>query len=114
MFLAAAGFWNFLGAGVFGFLLNLPIVSYYEIGTALTANHAHASMMGVYGMLSIGLARVHRCRQQAHACRSHSELGDEVGVGRLKDGGGNKREEEGEISYGQSDCSKNAWTESAP
>ena len=56
MFLAAVGFWNFLGAGVFGFLINLPIVSYYEIGTALTANHAHAAMMGVYGMLSIGLA----------------------------------------------------------
>ena len=56
MFLAAVGFLNFLGAGVFGFLINLPIVSYYEIGTALTANHAHASFMGVYGMLSIGLA----------------------------------------------------------
>ena len=56
MFLAAVGFWNFLGAGVFGFLINLPIVSYYEVGTALTANHAHASMMGVYGMMSIGLA----------------------------------------------------------
>ncbi len=56
MFLAAVGFWNFLGAGSFGFLINLPIVSYYEIGTALTANHAHASMMGVYGMLSVGLA----------------------------------------------------------
>ncbi|MBS1822800.1 MAG: cbb3-type cytochrome c oxidase subunit I [Acidobacteria bacterium] len=56
MFLAAVGFWNFLGAGVFGFLINLPIVSYFEIGTALTANHAHASMMGVYGMLSVGLA----------------------------------------------------------
>jgi nitric oxide reductase subunit B len=26
MFLAAVGFWNFLGAGVFGFLINLPIV----------------------------------------------------------------------------------------
>jgi nitric oxide reductase subunit B len=56
MFLAAVGFWNFLGAGVFGFLINLPVVSYYEIGTALTANHAHASFMGVYGMLSVGLA----------------------------------------------------------
>jgi nitric oxide reductase subunit B len=55
MFLVAVGFWNFLGAGVFGFLVNLPIVSYYEIGTALTANHAHAAMMGVYGMLAIGL-----------------------------------------------------------
>ncbi|MBV8968940.1 MAG: cbb3-type cytochrome c oxidase subunit I [Verrucomicrobia bacterium] len=56
MFLASVGFWNFLGAGIFGFLINLPIVSYYEIGTALTANHAHASFMGVYGMLSVGLA----------------------------------------------------------
>jgi nitric oxide reductase subunit B len=56
MFLVAVGFWNFLGAGIFGFLVNLPIVSYYEIGTALTANHGHAAMMGVYGMLAIGLA----------------------------------------------------------
>ncbi|HOB75688.1 MAG TPA: cbb3-type cytochrome c oxidase subunit I [Phycisphaerae bacterium] len=54
MFLIAVGFWNFLGAGVFGFLINLPIVSYYEIGTALTANHGHGAMMGVYGMLAIG------------------------------------------------------------
>jgi nitric oxide reductase subunit B len=37
-------------------LINLPIVSYYEIGTALTANHGHAAMMGVYGMLAVGLA----------------------------------------------------------
>jgi nitric oxide reductase subunit B len=56
MFLVAVGFWNFLGAGIFGFLINLPIVSYYEIGTALTANHGHTSMMGVYGMLAVGLA----------------------------------------------------------
>ncbi|MGH7365642.1 MAG: nitric-oxide reductase large subunit [Candidatus Rokuibacteriota bacterium] len=56
MFLVAVGFWNFLGAGVFGFLINLPIVSYYQIGTALTANHAHGSMMGVYGMMGVGLS----------------------------------------------------------
>lgn len=56
MFLASVGFWNFVGAGIFGFLVNLPIVSYYQIGTALTANHAHAAMMGVYGMLAVGLA----------------------------------------------------------
>ncbi len=55
LYLASVGFWNFLGAGVFGFLINLPIVSYYEIGTQLTANHAHAAMMGVYGMLAISL-----------------------------------------------------------
>lgn len=53
-FLIAVGFWNFLGAGVFGFLINLPIVSYYEIGTQFTANHGHGAMMGVYGMLAIG------------------------------------------------------------
>jgi nitric oxide reductase subunit B len=56
MFLASVGFWNFLGAGIFGFLINLPIASYYEIGTALTANHGHAATMGVYGMLGVGLA----------------------------------------------------------
>src|SRR3712207_8812108 len=47
---------NFLGAGIFGFLINLPIISYYQIGTALTANHGHAAMMGVYGMLAAGPA----------------------------------------------------------
>ena len=55
LFLASVGFWNFLGAGVFGFLINLPVVSYYEIGTQLTANHGHAAFMGVYGMLAIAL-----------------------------------------------------------
>jgi nitric oxide reductase subunit B len=56
MFLVAVGFWNFVGAGVFGFLVNLPIVSYYQVGTALTSNHAHGAMMGVYGMMAVGLA----------------------------------------------------------
>jgi nitric oxide reductase subunit B len=56
MFLVAVGFWNFLGAGIFGFLINLPIVSYYEIGTALTPNHGHTAFMGVYGMLAVGIA----------------------------------------------------------
>jgi nitric oxide reductase subunit B len=51
----AVGFWNFLGAGVFGFLINTPIVSYYEVGTILTPNHGHAAMMGVFGMLGAGL-----------------------------------------------------------
>ncbi len=54
-FLMAVGFWNFLGAGVFGFLINLPIVSYFEVGTLLTANHGHAAMMGVFGMLALAL-----------------------------------------------------------
>ncbi|MEN6641942.1 MAG: NADH-quinone oxidoreductase subunit NuoG [Armatimonadia bacterium] len=52
-FLIAVGVWNFLGAGVFGFLINLPVVSYYEAGTNLTANHAHGALMGVFGMLGV-------------------------------------------------------------
>jgi nitric oxide reductase subunit B len=54
-FLMAVGFWNFIGAGVFGFLINMPIVSYYEIGTNLTINHGHAAFIGVFGMLGVGL-----------------------------------------------------------
>lgn len=54
-FLMAVGFWNFVGAGIFGFLINLPIVNYFEVGTLLTINHGHAAMVGVFGMLGIGL-----------------------------------------------------------
>jgi nitric oxide reductase subunit B len=54
-FLMAVGFWNFVGAGVFGFLINMPIVSYYEVGTMLTPNHGHAALMGVFGMLGLAL-----------------------------------------------------------
>ncbi|GLI37953.1 nitric-oxide reductase large subunit [Geobacter hydrogenophilus] len=54
-YLIAVGFWNFVGAGVFGFLINLPIVSYFEVGTMLTPNHGHAAMMGVFGMLAVAL-----------------------------------------------------------
>lgn len=54
-FLIASSFWNFLGAAVFGFLINLPLVNYYEHGTYLTMNHGHGALFGVYGLLSIGL-----------------------------------------------------------
>jgi nitric oxide reductase subunit B len=54
-FLMAVGFWNFTGAGVFGFLINTPIVSYFEMGTNLTPNHGHAAMVGVFGMLGVAL-----------------------------------------------------------
>jgi nitric oxide reductase subunit B len=54
-FLIAVGVWNFIGAGVFGFLINLPIVSYFEMGTTLTPNHGHAAMFGVFGMLALGV-----------------------------------------------------------
>jgi nitric oxide reductase subunit B len=54
-FLIAVGFWNFVGAGVFGFLINLPIVSYFEVGTLLTSNHGHTAMFGVFGMLALAV-----------------------------------------------------------
>lgn len=53
LFLVGVNFWNFFGAGVFGFIINLPIVNYYEHGTYLTVNHGHAALMGVYGNLAI-------------------------------------------------------------
>ena len=54
-FLVASSFWNFLGAGIFGFLINLPIINFYEHGTYLTMHHGHTAMFGTYGMLSISL-----------------------------------------------------------
>ena len=54
-FLMAVGFWNFVGAGIFGFLINMPMVSYFEAGTLLTANHGHAALMGAFGMLAMAL-----------------------------------------------------------
>lgn len=53
LFLVGVNFWNFLGAGVMGFIINLPIANYYEHGTYLTVNHGHAALMGVYGNLSV-------------------------------------------------------------
>lgn len=54
-FLIGVGVWNFVGAGLFGFLINMPIVSYFEIGTTLTLNHGHAAMFGVFGMLALAV-----------------------------------------------------------
>jgi nitric oxide reductase subunit B len=54
-FLMAVGFWNFVGAGVFGFLINMPVISYFEAGTVLTLNHGHAALLGAFGMLAMAL-----------------------------------------------------------
>ena len=55
-FLVATAFWNLFGAGVLGFLINLPFVNYFQHGSFLTAAHGHGALMGVYGMLAIALA----------------------------------------------------------
>lgn len=53
-FMVSVSFWNFLGAGIFGFLINPPIALYYVQGLNTTALHAHTALFGVYGMLGIG------------------------------------------------------------
>lgn len=50
----AVAFWNMLGAGVFGFMINTPIALFYLQGLNTTAVHSHAALFGVYGFLSIG------------------------------------------------------------
>lgn len=54
-FFVAVAFWNFLGAGIFGFLINPPIALYYMQGLNTTPLHGHTALFGVYGMLGIGL-----------------------------------------------------------
>eukprot|EP01030_Chromulinospumella_sphaerica_P028349 gene28349-28680_t len=51
LFFVAVAFWNLLGAGVFGFMINPPISLYYIQGLNTTATHAHSALFGVYGML---------------------------------------------------------------
>ncbi|MCD2424350.1 nitric-oxide reductase large subunit [Niabella pedocola] len=51
----AMSFWNFLGAGIFGFAINPPIALYYIQGLNTTAVHGHAALFGVYGILGMGL-----------------------------------------------------------
>lgn len=54
-FFIAVAFWNLLGAGIFGFLINPPIALYYMQGLNTTPVHGHTAMFGVYGMLGMGL-----------------------------------------------------------
>jgi nitric oxide reductase subunit B len=54
-FFISVAFWNFLGAGIFGFLINPPIALYYMQGLNTTPVHGHTALFGVYGMLGIGL-----------------------------------------------------------
>jgi nitric oxide reductase subunit B len=51
----SVAFWNLVGAGIFGFLINPPIALYYMQGLNTTPVHGHTALFGVYGMLGIGL-----------------------------------------------------------
>ena len=54
-FFVSVAFWNMIGAGLFGFMINPPIALYYMQGLNTTPVHGHAALFGVYGMLGIGL-----------------------------------------------------------
>jgi nitric oxide reductase subunit B len=54
-FFLSVSFWNLVGAGIFGFLINPPIALYYMQGLNTTPVHGHTALFGVYGMLGIGL-----------------------------------------------------------
>ncbi|HWS27767.1 MAG TPA: nitric-oxide reductase large subunit [Xanthomonadales bacterium] len=55
LFFVAVSFWNLVGAGLFGFLINPPVSLYYMQGLNLTPLHGHTALFGVYGMLGIAL-----------------------------------------------------------
>ncbi|MDR7414989.1 MAG: cbb3-type cytochrome c oxidase subunit I [Armatimonadota bacterium] len=54
-FFVASALWQFVGSGVLGLLINLPVVNYYEHGTFLTVAHGHASFLGAFGFVAVGM-----------------------------------------------------------
>jgi nitric oxide reductase subunit B len=54
-FFVGVAFWNLVGAGLFGFMINPPIALYYMQGLNTTPVHGHTALFGVYGLLSLGL-----------------------------------------------------------
>nr|MBA3454717.1 cbb3-type cytochrome c oxidase subunit I [Deltaproteobacteria bacterium] len=54
-FFIAVAFWNLVGAGLFGFMINPPVALYYMQGLNTTPVHGHTALFGVYGMLGMGL-----------------------------------------------------------
>ncbi|RJQ58125.1 MAG: nitric-oxide reductase large subunit [Desulfobacteraceae bacterium] len=57
-FFMGVAFWNLVGAGIFGFMINPPIALYYMQGLNTTPLHGHAALFGVYGLLALGLTLV--------------------------------------------------------
>ncbi len=55
LFFVGVAFWNMVGAGLFGFLINTPIALYYMQGLNTTPVHGHTALFGVYGLLGLGL-----------------------------------------------------------
>ncbi|HVH97550.1 MAG TPA: nitric-oxide reductase large subunit [Enhygromyxa sp.] len=68
-FFIGVAFWNLIGAGLFGFMINPPIALYYMQGLNTTPVHGHTALFGVYGLLGMGLVLF-----AVRAVRPHVEL----------------------------------------
>jgi nitric oxide reductase subunit B len=55
LFIVGSSLWNFVGGGVLGFFINIPVINYFEHGTYLTVAHAHTATFGAFGLLALGL-----------------------------------------------------------
>lgn len=53
IWLAGSAFLNWLGAGFYGMIVNLPIVNYYEHGTYFGMAHGHVALLGAFGYVAI-------------------------------------------------------------
>ena len=70
-FFVSVAFWNAVGAGLFGFMINPPVALYFMQGLNTTPVHGHAALFGVYGML--GLALTLFCLRAADPDRAWDE-----------------------------------------
>ena len=61
----AEAFGNFLGAGVFGFMMTLPQINLFSHGTQWTVSHGHFAFWGAYacGILSVIYLALQKARQ---------------------------------------------------
>lgn len=86
IFFVGVAFWNLVGAGLFGFLINPPIALFYMQGLNTTAVHAHGATFGVYGLLSLGLVliiiqSVFKGREWNHKLMGLAFWGMNIGLG---------------------------------
>jgi nitric oxide reductase subunit B len=72
--LLAEAFGNFLGAGVWGFMMTLPQINLFAHGTQWTASHAHFAFWGAYGcaILSVIYLVLQKLRVGSGPFESHA------------------------------------------
>lgn len=65
MWLLAEAFGNFIGAGMFGFMMTLPQINLYSHGTQWTVSHGHFAFWGAYacGVIAIFYIALQKTRQ---------------------------------------------------